>query len=117
MDEPYNELSLTHSDGRQVPPTRFRTLQEAMTAAEDYRGASGAIMYHPAPSTPVLEVVRYSADGTIEVGADVPDDDEDEPWTEEEIAANLAAGREPTAAERAQYGIAECRSADARTAL
>lgn len=107
LTEPYNELSLMYADGRKVPPTRFRTLQEAMTAAEGYRGAFGSIMYHPAPGVPALAVVDYNPDGSIEVGADVPDDDEDEPWTEEEIAANFAAGRPPTAAERAQYGITE----------
>jgi hypothetical protein len=107
MDEPYNELSLMFADGRQVPPARFRTVQEAMTAAEDYRGAFGSILYYPAAGLPALVVVQFNADGTVDVGDDVDDDDDEDGWTEEELAANFAAGREPTAAERAQFGIAQ----------
>lgn len=105
MDEPCNELSLMYADGRQVPPARFRTVHEAMTAAEDYRGAFGSILFYSAPGVPARAVVHYNPDGSIEVGEDVPEDDEDEPWTDEEIAANFAAGRELTAAERVEYGV------------
>ena len=93
MDEPYNELSLMYADGRQVPPARFRTVHEAMTAAEDYRGAFGSILFYAAPGQPAQAVVHYNADGTVEVGEDVAEDDEDEPWTDEEIAENFRQGR------------------------
>ncbi len=106
---PAIELALTHLDGRKIPPERFQTVQDAMTAAMEYDGAHGSILSYSQPGAEPVEVIRYSADGSIAVGAGVPDDDEfeDEPWTEEELAANFAAGREPTAAERAQFGIAE----------
>ena len=107
MDEPYNELALMYADGRQVAPARFRTVHEAMTAASDYPGAFGTIFFHEAAGVNPLAVVHYNADGTVEVGDDVPDDDDDADWTEEELAANFAAGRPPTAAERARFGIAE----------
>lgn len=103
MDEPYNELILVYADGRRVQE-QFRTVHEAMTAAEDYRGAVGSIVYHAAGSSPVV-VVEYRADGSIEVGGGVAEDDEDEPWTEEELAENFARGRPLTAAERVRYGV------------
>ena len=93
MDEPYNELSLMYRDGTQVPAARFRTVHEAMTAAEDYRGAFGAIFFHAAAGVPAVAVVHYHPDGTVEVGEDVPEGDEDEPWTDEEIAENFRRGR------------------------
>jgi hypothetical protein len=100
----YFEVALEYPDGRKIAPERFRTAQEAMAVAEGYRGVVGAILYYGEPGSTPLEMIVYNADGTIEVGADVPDDDEDD-WTEEELAANFAAGRPLTAAERAQFGI------------
>lgn len=88
---PFFELSLTHLDGQPIPPQRFRTVQDAMTAAEDYRGVSGAILFHEAPYSEPVEVIVYAADGSIAVGDGVPDDDEmweDEPWTDAEIEHN-----------------------------
>ena len=96
-DAPFFELSLTDSDGRQIAPQRFRTVQDAMTAAEDYRGVSGAILSYAGPAAEPVEVIVYSADGSIEVGDGVPDDDEqweDDPWTEAEIEHNFRVSRE-----------------------
>jgi hypothetical protein len=104
---PYFELNLMYRDGRQVEPTKYATLQDAMTAAVDHPGAFGAIWFGSEGVTYPVRVVEYNADGTIEVGAEVPEDDEDEPWTEEELAANFANGRELTDAERAKYGISK----------
>jgi hypothetical protein len=104
---PYFELALTHLDGRQIPPGRFQTVQDAVTAAMGYDGVHGSILLHSEPGAEPVEVIAYNADGSIAVGADVPDDDDEDGWTEEELAANFAAGREPTAAERAQFGITE----------
>ena len=103
---PFFELSLTDSDGRQIPPQRFRTVQDAMTAAEDYHGVSGAILSYAGPAAEPVEVIVYSADGSIEVGDGVPDDDEqweDDPWTEAEIEHNFRVADET--AERKALGL------------
>lgn len=68
-----------------------------MTAAEDYSGVQGAILYHREPGTPPVEVIVYNADGSISVGDAVPDEDDeiqDEPWTEDEIAENRRRSRQ-----------------------
>jgi len=104
---PYFEVHLEHQDGTKIPPERYPTVAHAMAAAEERRGVAGVILFYREPGATPLEMIVYNADGTIEVGADAPDNDqfEDEPWTDEEIAANFAAGRELTAAEREQFGI------------
>jgi len=95
-DAPFLELSLTHSDGRQITPQRFRTVQDAMTVAEDYRGMPGAILSYAGPDAEPVPVIVYAADGSIAVGEAVPDDDEweDDPWTDAEIDHNFRVGRE-----------------------
>jgi hypothetical protein len=104
---PYFELDLTLEDGTRVDPARFRTVQDAITAALDYARPAGGILYYGEPGEDPVTVIVYNPDGTIEAGPTIPDDDDDEyaDWTEEEIDANFAAGRPPTAAERAQFGI------------
>jgi hypothetical protein len=90
-EAPFFELSLTDSDGRPIAPQRFRTVQDAMTVAEDFRGVSGAIMFYEDSDSEPVEVIVYSADGSIAVGDGVPDDDdqwEDDPWTDAEIEHN-----------------------------
>lgn len=91
----YFEVRLEHLDGTKIAPERFRTPQDAMAVAEGYRGIAGAILYYGEPGAAPLEMIVYNADGSIEVGADVPDNEqfEDEPWTEAELAANWANGR------------------------
>jgi hypothetical protein len=105
---PYFEVHLEHLDGTKIPPERFPTVAHAMAAAEEHRDVAGAILFYREPGADPVEMIVYNADGTIEVGAGAPDNDEfeDEPWTDEEIAANFAASRELTAAERAQAVIA-----------
>ena len=79
---PYFELALTHIDGRQIPPEQFLTVQDAMTAAMEYDGVRGSILLYSQPGADPVEVIVYDADGSIAVGAGVPDDEfEDEPWT------------------------------------
>ena len=94
---PFFQLSLAYADGRQIAPVRFRTVQDAMTAAEDYSEVSGAILYYEAPDAEPVPVIIYSADGSIDVGEAVSDEDgdyEDDPWTEAEIEHNFRVGRE-----------------------
>ncbi len=94
---PFFELSLVYADGRQIPPEKFRTVQDAMTAAEDYSDVSGAILFYQEPDAEPVPVIIYSADGSIDVGDAVPDDDdqwEDDPWTDAEIEHNFLVGRE-----------------------
>ena len=96
-DAPFFELSLTHPDGRPIAPQRFRTVQDAMTAAEDYRGIPGVILFFQDAAAEPMQVIIYGADGSIDVGEDVPDDDEeweDDPWTEAEIEHNFRVGAE-----------------------
>jgi hypothetical protein len=96
-DAPFFELSLTHPDGRPITPQRFRTVQDAMTAAEDYCGMPGAILFFQDADVEPVPVIVYSADGSIEVGEAVPDDDdeyEDDPWTDAEIEHNFRVARE-----------------------
>lgn len=96
-DAPFFELSLTNADGRPIAPQRFRTVQDAMTVAEDFRGVSGAILFYEDADCEPVEVIVYSADGSIEVGEGVPDDDEmweDDPWTEAEIEHNFRVAEE-----------------------
>lgn len=74
----------------------FSTVQEAMTAAGDYKNPAGAILLC-APGREPVEVIAYRADGTIEVGGGVAEDDKnwiDAPWTEAEIAENFRRSRE-----------------------
>ncbi|MDA2950810.1 MAG: hypothetical protein O2892_17515 [Actinomycetota bacterium] len=96
-DAPFFELSLTDSDGRQITPQRFRTVQDAMTVAEDHRGVAGAILFYAGDDSEPVEVIVYSADGSIAVGDGVPDDDEeweDDPWTDAEIEHNFRVAEE-----------------------
>ena len=86
---PYFELNLMYRDGRQVEPAKYATVQEAMAQAEAFPGVFGAILLVAAGADPV-RVIEYNADGTVDVGDDVPADDQDEPWTPAEIAANKA---------------------------
>jgi hypothetical protein len=92
---PYFEVHLEHPDGTKIPPERYPTVAHAMAAAEEHRGAAGAILFYLEPGADPLEMIVYGADGTIEVGADAPGNEqfEDEPWTEAELAANWANGR------------------------
>ncbi|MEZ5130345.1 MAG: hypothetical protein R2763_01275 [Mycobacterium sp.] len=95
-DGPFFELCLTGADGRRIAPQRFRTVQDAMTVAEDYREVSGAILYFEGPDAEPVPVIVYSADGSIDVGEAVPDDDEyeDDPWTDAEIEHNFRVSEE-----------------------
>lgn len=120
---PFFELSLTDPDGQPIAPQRFRTVQDAMTAAEDYRGVSGAILlYEDAGSEPIAVTV-YSADGSIAVGEAVPDDDEweDDPWTDAEIEHNFRVSRESeerkARGESIRYEDLEANSPEARAEL
>jgi len=93
---PFFEVSLAYVDGKPIAPERFRTAQEAMATAEGYRGVSGAILFYAAPDAVPVPVIVYSADGSIEAGEAVPDDDgfEDDPWTDAEIEHNFRVGAE-----------------------
>jgi hypothetical protein len=94
---PFFELSLAYADGRQIPPEKFRTVQDAMAAAEEYREVSGAILFYEQPDAEPVPVIVYSADGSIDVGDAVPDDDdqwEDDPWTDAEIEHNFRVSAE-----------------------
>jgi len=72
-----------------VGPSRFRTAQDAMAAAEGVADPVGSIVFVAEAGSEPREVVAYLSGGRIEVGAGVPEDDfEDEPWTDAEIAAN-----------------------------
>ncbi|MDA0252585.1 MAG: hypothetical protein O3A42_16835 [Actinobacteria bacterium] len=96
-DAPFFELSLTDSDGRQITPQRFRTVQDAITVAEDHHGVAGAILFYAGDDSEPVEVIVYSADGSIAVGDGVPDDDEeweDDPWTDAEIEHNFRVAEE-----------------------
>ena len=104
---PYFEVNLTGVDGQRIPPQQFRTVHDAMTAAEGYENVAGAINFYLEPGADPVPVIIYNADGTIDAGPTIPDDDEDEPWTDAEIEANFAAGRTPTAAERERFGITD----------
>jgi hypothetical protein len=93
---PYFEVKLAHVDGKQLAPERFRTVQEAMAAAEGYRGVFSAIMLYEDIDSEPVPVIIYSADGSIKAGEAVPDDDkfEDDPWTDAEIEHNFRVGTE-----------------------
>jgi len=105
-DAPFFELSLTDSDGRQITPQRFRTVQDAMTVAEDHRGVAGAILFYAGDDSEPVEVIVYSADGSIAVGDGVPDDDEeweDDPWTDRRSNTTSALPRRSNSAGRWAY--------------
>lgn len=90
-DPPHYLLNVTVA-GRQISE-QYRTVQDAMTAAANYGKPAGVILLC-APGRQPVEVITYREDGTIEVGADVPDDEDlDEPWTDAEIAENFRRGR------------------------
>lgn len=94
---PFFEVSLTHLDGQPIAPQRFGTVQDAMAAAEGYSDVAGAILFYEDADCEPLEVIVYSADGSIDVGEGVPDDDdqwEDDPWTEAEIEHNRRESQE-----------------------
>jgi hypothetical protein len=71
-------------------------MQEAMAAADGYRGLFGAIMLYEDIDSELVPVINYSADGSIKAGEAVPDADkfEDDPWTDAEIEHNFRVGAE-----------------------
>ena len=93
---PFFEVSLALSDGRQIALRRFATVQDAMAVAGGCSDVVGVILYYEDTDSEPVPVIVYSADGSIEIGDAVPDDDadEDDPWTDAEIEHNFRVSRE-----------------------
>ena len=94
LTDHYFELTLSTTDGTPIAPQRFRTVDDAMTAAKDYPNKVGEILHYGEPDDDPVTMVVYNADGTGEVSAAFFGDDPDyydEPWTIEEVEANRIA--------------------------
>lgn len=94
LTDHYFEVCLAYLDGRKIAPRRFRTAQEAMIEAERYKNVVGEISYFEDETSDPVTTIIYNADGSIDAGASFPDEDPDyvdQPWTEAEIEANIAA--------------------------
>jgi hypothetical protein len=71
----YFEVRLSYNDGRVIQPEQFRTVQDAMATAERYSDVKGAIVYIGDLGSRPQQMIVYNADGSIDVGADVPEND------------------------------------------
>lgn len=78
IDDHYFETRFADADGVNVPPTRYRTLEDATAQAEDLSlDGSGSIWYQNEAGDPAVEMVRYTEDGSVIDGSD--DDDTNYP--------------------------------------
>jgi hypothetical protein len=86
-DDYYFTLNLWTSDSTPIPPEKFGTVEQAMTAAKGYPNTEGEILRYGDENEPVT-MVTYNADGTGYVSAEFFGDDPDyydQPWTLEEV--------------------------------
>ncbi len=73
-DHFFFEIRMTGPDGSPIPATRHWTVQEAMSEAANYSGATGGIWYHGEAGPQPVQTLIYGADGSIEVNHAVPGD-------------------------------------------